>query len=183
MGSASPVVPEPVVADDKDWTWVLQRPCPECGFDVSSVAREDVADIVRANALAWRRVLEEPGATERVVAERWSTLEYACHVRDVFRLFDERLALMQAEDDPLFDNWDQDSTAITDRYAEQLPSAVSDELASAGATIADSFERVHDDQWARTGRRSDGASFTVESFARYFVHDPIHHLYDVERGA
>jgi hypothetical protein len=35
-------------------------------------------------------------------------------------------------------------------------------------------------QWARTGRRSDGAAFTVESFARYFVHDPVHHLHDVQ---
>jgi len=23
------------------------------------------------------------------------------------------------------------------------------------------------------------ASFTVETFARYFIHDPVHHLYDV----
>jgi len=38
---------------------------------------------------------------------------------------------------------------------------------------------VAGDQWARTGRRGDGASFTVETFARYFVHDPVHHLYDV----
>jgi hypothetical protein len=34
-------------------------------------------------------------------------------------------------------------------------------------------------QWERTGRRSDGARFTVETFARYFIHDPVHHLYDV----
>jgi hypothetical protein len=34
-------------------------------------------------------------------------------------------------------------------------------------------------QWQRTGRRSDGASFTVETFARYLIHDPVHHLYDV----
>jgi hypothetical protein len=34
-------------------------------------------------------------------------------------------------------------------------------------------------QWQRTGRRSDGAHFTVETFARYFIHDPVHHLYDV----
>ena len=34
----------------------------------------------------------------------------------------------------------------------------------------------------RTGRRSDGAHFTVETFARYFIHDPVHHLYDVTRA-
>jgi hypothetical protein len=30
-----------------------------------------------------------------------------------------------------------------------------------------------------TQRRGDGARFTVESFARYLVHDPVHHLFDV----
>ena len=30
--------------------------------------------------------------------------------------------------------------------------------------------------------RSDGVAFTVVSFARYFLHDPVHHLDDVRRG-
>jgi hypothetical protein len=44
---------------------------------------------------------------------------------------------------------------------------------------ADGFASVTGAQWERTGSRSDGAHFTVESFGRYFIHDPIHHLYDV----
>ena len=47
------------------------------------------------------------------------------------------------------------------------------------AARAGRFEGVTGDQWQRTGARSDGARFTVETFARYFVHDPVHHLYDV----
>jgi hypothetical protein len=38
---------------------------------------------------------------------------------------------------------------------------------------------VAEEQWLRTGTRSDGARFTVESFARYLIHDPVHHLHDV----
>jgi hypothetical protein len=34
---------------------------------------------------------------------------------------------------------------------------------------------------ARTGRRSDGATFSVGSISRYMVHDTIHHVADVER--
>ena len=41
--------------------------------------------------------------------------------------------------------------------------------------------RSADDEWDRTGFRSDGAAFTVATFARYLVHDPIHHLHDVTR--
>ena len=29
------------------------------------------------------------------------------------------------------------------------------------------------------GSRSDGAHFSVDSFARYLIHDPVHHLHDV----
>jgi len=86
---------------------------------------------------------------------------------------------MLTEDDPLFPNWDQDDTAIADRYAEQDPATVAAELTAAGGALASSFASVSGDQWERKGRRSDGASFTVETFARYFIHDPIHHLYDV----
>ena len=45
-------------------------------------------------------------------------------MRDVYVLYDERLHLMLDRDDPLFPNWDQDETAVTDRYGEQDPSVV-----------------------------------------------------------
>ena len=41
---------------------------------------------------------------------------------------------------------------------------------------------IHAGQWSRTGTRSDGVDFTVETFAVYFVHDPIHHAWDIEEG-
>jgi len=29
--------------DTKDWTWVLERPCPECGFDATAIAVTELA--------------------------------------------------------------------------------------------------------------------------------------------
>jgi len=168
-----------IVPDTKDWTWVLRRPCPECGFDTAAFAREDVAGLLRANAAAWGEMLaERPDVRQRPQPQTWSPLEYACHVRDVCRLYHERLDLMLTQDDPLYPNWDQDATAVEQRYGEQDPVVVAEELAQAAQTLADAFEAVHGDQWTRPGRRSDGAVFTIESFARYFIHDPVHHLYD-----
>ena len=97
----------------------------------------------------------------------------------MFRLYDQRLELMLSQDDPLFPNWDQDATAVANRYADQDPAEVAVALSEAGQAIASRFAGVAGGQWQRTGRRSDGASFTVETFARYFIHDPVHHLYDV----
>jgi hypothetical protein len=171
--------PADVPGDSKDWTWVLDRPCPECGVEPDAIDVADVPARVRANAAAWQAVLSRPDATRRPRPDVWSPLEYGCHVRDVFRLYDERLQLMLDEDDPLFDDWDQDDTAIADRYHEQDPTVVASELAAAAEQVASSFAAVTGDQWARGGRRSDGAVFTVRSFARYFLHDPEHHLADV----
>jgi hypothetical protein len=169
-----------IVPDTKDWTWVLRRPCPECGFDTRGFAAQAVPEMIVANAAAWQQALTGPGdAGTRPAPDKWSPLEYGCHVRDVFRLYDQRLELMLSQDDPLFPNWDQDATAVADRYAEQEPVQVATALSEAGQAIAGRFAGVTDGQWQRTGRRSDGAAFTVETFARYFIHDPVHHLYDV----
>jgi hypothetical protein len=168
-----------IVPDTKDWTWVLRRPCPECGLDTNSFSRAEIPEMIRANAAAWGEALAAPDAARRPRPDKWSPLEYGCHVRDVFRLYDYRLGLMLAEDDPLFPNWDQDETAVRDRYGEQDPADVARQLTEAADALAGRFAAVSDDQWPRQGRRSDGAAFTVETFGRYFIHDPVHHLYDV----
>jgi hypothetical protein len=173
----------PITPDTKDWTWVLERPCPECGFDAQGFPREQVGQMVRDNAAAWQPILARPdGLTSRPTEDRWSALEYACHVRDVYRLYDERLTMMLTQDGPDFPNWDQDAAAVDDRYNEQDPAQVAVDIASNAARIADRFDSVSGDAWRRTGNRSDGARFTVESFARYLIHDPVHHLDDVARG-
>ena len=169
-----------ITPDTKNWTWVLEKPCPECGFDASTFEATDVADMIRANAASWPAVLERDDVRERPDESTWSKLEYAAHVRDVFRIYLYRLGLMLAEDDPLFPNWDQDATAVEERYNEQSPEVVSAELVADAAALAGAFDTVAD--WSRPGRRSDGVSFTIETFAKYFIHDPIHHLWDVTKA-
>lgn len=168
-----------ITPDEKDWTWVRERTCPECGFDAPSVDPHQAPRHIREVAAAFGPVLDRPAVAVRRRPDRWSDLEYACHVRDVYRLYDHRLSRMLTEDDPLYENWDQDATAIEDRYGEQDPAVVRDELLAAAEALARSYEQVAGDQWGRPGRRSDGAAFTVDSFTRYLLHDPYHHLWDV----
>ena len=171
-----------ITPDDKDWTWVLEQTCPECGFDASTCTHTDVADLIRANAAQWQ-ALHDDGriASGRPDPQTWSSLEYACHVRDVFARFDQRMELMLTEDDPPFANWDQDVTAEEDGYDGQDPGVVIADLVANAAVIARRLDGVHGDQWERTGRRSDGNTFTMATLSRYLIHDPVHHLWDVSR--
>jgi hypothetical protein len=168
--------------DTKDWTWVLEQACPECGLDTRTIGRWDVSSLIRANAAGWQPVLRSPSVRRRPAPRTWSPLEYGCHVRDVFAIFRVRLHLMLDQNNPMFPNWNQDETAIEERYAQQDPVQVAVALLEAADRLAADFARLDDRQWLRLGRRSDGARFTVESFSRYLIHDPVHHLYDVTRS-
>lgn len=169
-------------ADDKDWTWVLSELCGECGYEVRDFDVTSMPELLRTTAAEWVEILEstpEDRLRQRPRSDRWAALEYACHVRDVFSIYNYRLGLMLNEDGPHYPNWNQDETAVEKDYGAADPAEVVEELAAAAEALARHFAMVQDDDWERTGFRSDGAAFTIETFARYLLHDPRHHLWDV----
>jgi hypothetical protein len=171
-----------IAPDNKNWTWVLERTCPECGFDASTFDAFTSPEAILNNTQEWIVILNHVHVRQRPRENVWSALEYGCHVRDVFRLYAVRLRLMVELDNPTFENWDQDETAIAESYGHQDPAVVSRELVEAGHKLAHDFATVTADHWARSGMRSDGARFTIETFAKYMIHDPIHHVYDARQG-
>lgn len=169
-----------IIPDGKDWSWVLERPCPECGFDAGAFPAERAGQRVRDDVVRWRHVLARPDAETRPDPTVWSATEYACHVRDVADLFAGRLQMMLAEDHPQLASWDQDQVALDDEYIVQRAAPVCAQIALALAQLAEAFEGVRDDAWERRGTRGDGSQFSVRTLAQYFLHDEIHHLYDVK---
>lgn len=173
---ARPERPEP---DEKDWTWTLERVCSDCGFDADDVERAAVPALVRDAMARFVVTLGRPDATLRPSPRTWSVMEYSCHVRDVCTVFSERVELMRSQDEPQFPNWDQDATAIEERYWSQDPQVVAAEVAAASEVAATAFGVVGADEWLRRGFRSNGSEFTVDSLARYFLHDLSHHVWDI----
>lgn len=172
-------IPLPPVPEDKDWTFVLDRPCPECGFVAAEIDVAELPVLVGAATAPWVEVLARPRVNRRPAPLVWSPLEYACHVRDVLRIFAGRIELIRGQADPVFPDWDQDAAAIQDRYWEQEPARVAAELRAAADVIAASWASVTAAQWQRPGTRSNGSQFTLDTLGRYFLHDIVHHLHDV----
>jgi len=174
--------------DHQDWTWVLDRPCDECGFDTAGIERTDIGAMMRSNAGQWRELLSNRGrVSTRPPGEPdegpiWSALEYGAHVRDIYRLSLERLRSMLSDDNPSFADRDQNQMAIDGGYPTEDPTRVSYDLTVEAGRLADAVDRVGARQWDRPARRSNGSVFTVESFVRYTLHDVLHHVADVERG-
>ena len=158
---------------------MLERPCRDCGYDGPATAFRDIPSALRRSTDRWVAVLERSDARVRPDDATWSPLEYAAHVRDAHRIFRERLQLVLAVDDPEFPDWDQDATAVAERYGDGDPAVVLTQLVAQAHATADAFALVGDTDLGRTARRSDGSVFTVDTLGRYFLHDPVHHLWDV----
>jgi hypothetical protein len=176
---SSPSGGREVVPDTKDWTWTVEGPCPDCGFDARQVEPHEITGRTLGLSAPWQEVLRRPDVGDRPAPGVWSPLEYGCHVRDVCRVFEGRVRLMLDQDAPRFADWDQDAAALADRYGEQDPAVVSADLSAAAVVASAVFAGVGEDQWQRTGLRSNGSHFTVQTLGQYFLHDLAHHLVDV----
>ena len=56
---------------------------------------------------------------------------------------------------------------------------VADELEAAAQRFVARIQSLKPEQYRRRGIRSDSAEFTVVTLIQYFLHDVIHHLWDV----
>ena len=82
----------------------------------------------------------------------------------------------------MFDNWEQDVTAVEERYAEQDPAVVAEELVPAAASVGQAYAGVTGEAWDQPGLRSYGSRFTVASINRYHRNDAVHHRVDVRHA-
>ena len=115
--------------------------------------------------------------------QTWSALEYACHVRDVFDTYGARVARILAEDEPVLDSMDRDERPVRDRYNEQDPAVVAEQVADRAAALAAAFESLAPEAWERTAIHPypEPAPRSLAWMARHVVHEGNHHLLDIGR--
>ena len=174
------------MVDGRDWTFVLDETCAECAYDVRDLPEAELATLVRDAGRRWQVLLSEhatdPAARVRPTPTTWSPTEYGEHVRDVLALYAVRTSRMLAEDDPEFADWDPDTTAAQVPYGEVAPALVGTQIVTNAERLAVLYDWVDAEGLARTGRRSDGPTFTVGSLGRYLLHDVHHHVWDVQQA-
>lgn len=166
--------------------------CEECGFDYDSVPDAEVSDRLVSYGRRYRAPLTRglPGESLSELLRAhptpgvWSALEYACHMRDVFVVQRERAELTLVEDTPTYQPMGREERVVDDRYNEQDPLAVLDELAANAEECARTFESLTPDQWLRTAIYTypEPAERPLTWLARHTIHEAHHHLLDIGRA-
>jgi DinB superfamily len=161
----------------------LDGRCAECGF-VYDLDRDEIVRRIDSDAAAFAtrmRELDDDAARHRPEADVWSPLEYACHARDVLRVQEGRIELIQREDAPFLTPMGRDERVIEDRYIEQDPAVVTRELTDAARALGERLAALGPDGWERTGMYTypDTQLRTVEWIGNHTVHELQHHHHDI----
>lgn len=163
-----------------DWQRVQYEPCPQCGFDSSSLLAPSLARALLLEATGWRRFLADVADDRLRVSWRpgvWTPLQYAVHVRDMLTVFRSRMLSALSGADPLLPSFEP-SPDIWIQYNEMPPPLVAAEINEATRSLIDVLSRYRGPAWSRPAHRDDGACFTVIGMARFAVHEAHHHLLD-----
>ena len=161
--------------------------CPNCGLNYDTISPNDTIVSIRSYPRRYRDALgdlEDPARVEmlrrRPDAKTWSVLEYTAHVRDGLGWMADTFQRMQREDHPTIEHEDADERAAAQRFNEQDPEAVLDELATNADRAANNLAQVRPDEWTRTATFAWGDRDLL-TMARNAVHEGYHHLRDVEK--
>jgi S-DNA-T family DNA segregation ATPase FtsK/SpoIIIE len=151
-----------------------------------ALARADIAPSLRALATRYDEVLYDHDPTAlraHPLHNVWSALEYACHMRDVYRVQRERVLLALDKTEPAFAPMRRDERVVEERYNDQPPREVAREVREAAAALAATLVSLDDGAWSRTGiyNYPERRVRTVEWIGRHTVHEGEHHLRDIDR--
>lgn len=166
----------------EDWEWIRiqEQPCPQCGPNPAHISLDSLGQVTREATENWTASLASSNVAQlRLTPQEgaWSPLQYALHVRDVLRVFGERIDVACREDDPTVPRFDPGDTGwLSHNQVEPAVAAVAIEGAADGFLWELALRA--DDERARTARRDGVDHFTVFAHARFGVHEANHHVLD-----
>ena len=139
-----------------------------CAAAIAAVLRADVAN-----------------AHRRPTEDRWSSLEYAAHVRDVMLTIRDRLVIGLVEDHPGFKPLYRDTRVDLGLYRTDTVDALLPELDAGAAMFLRLFAEIDDVALDRPVQYGfpEPATRTLDWMGKQVVHEIEHHLRDIEENA
>ncbi len=157
--------------------------CEDCGFAWVQVRRGEIAprSIAAARQIANVIGANADRARIRPRPERWSALEYAAHVRDVFLTIRDRLVIGLVEDEPGFKPLYRDERVDLGLYKADTATDVAAEVVAAANMLSRLFDAIDTEQLDRIVQYGfpDPTPRTLLWMGQQAVHESEHHLADI----
>lgn len=168
------------------WQWARAQTdqCPQCGLHPGALERDQLGDALLQSAAAWREFLvtaDDSYLRTNPGPGIFSPLQYGAHVRDIERVYGDRILLMLREECPVFPQFNPDE-GEWEEFNRLFADELSDGIEAQAQRLSGILGELEPDDWSRTMIRDGGTDgvyeFTVAGLASYAVHESQHHLLD-----
>lgn len=152
---------------------------------MSLMTRERCLELMSQTPIILQAILhgvsDAQAHTVRDGAGGWSVVEILCHLRDFDGFYQERIAMMIAQDDPLLTSYDHEAIAIEHAYQFENLNDVVQQYRESRRRFIELISNLTDDQLERTGVHAEDGQITViyQAF-RSAAHD-IDHTQQIAR--
>lgn len=173
-------------AKGEGWQWprIQQEACPQCGFDPASLPPDTLGDLAVELGAKWRAFLVEADDTYlRAIPEPGvnSPLQYGAHVRDILKVYGERMVLGVEHESPTVPIFNPPQE-VWEEYNRLGAEELADDLEARAGRLAEIVAGMDPSAWSRIVVNDRGQygvyTFTVAGLARNAVHEAHHHLLD-----
>jgi hypothetical protein len=170
------------------WQWARAQSdrCPQCGHHPAAMEQDSLGTQLMESAGLWRIfLLETDDSYLRTVPAPgiFSPMQYGAHVRDILRVYGDRILIMLEEDSPVFPQFNPEES-VWDGYNRLGREELAEDLEAQAQRLATILGKLEPDQWSLAMVRDGGTdgvyTFTVAGLASYAVHEAHHHLLDAD---
>jgi hypothetical protein len=166
------------------WSRIQSDPCPQCGDNPAALAPASLGELAVARAAAWRQFLLQ--ADDRYLrtcpdVAVFSPLQYAAHVRDILRVYTDRMVLGRDQDSPTVPMFNPPHEEF-ERYNQLGAEELAAHIEAQAQRLRETAEAMDAGAWPRTVINDRGVhgvyTFTLAGLACNAVHEAHHHLLD-----
>lgn len=169
-----------------DWTRIQRDPCPQCGQHPAALSPSSLGELAVESSVAWREfLLEEDDIYLRTIPEPgvFSPIQYAAHVRDILRVYGDRMVLGVEKDSPTVPIFNP-AQEVFESYNRLDAQELAADLEAQAQRLAKIVEDMGPSDWSRIVINDRGQygvyTFTIAGLACNAVHEAHHHLLDAK---
>jgi hypothetical protein len=136
--------------------------------------RQQAEDVSRITA-----GLDEASLAQRTIPSKWSLKELVCHLHRIQQVFEGRVDLMLARENPEIARYDPDGDTDFERMLSQLCKSALEAFLESRERLTSRLEDLSPAEWHRPGRHPEFPHFDVHFQVEYMGHHEAHHIYQM----
>ena len=168
------------------WQWyrIQSDPCPQCGDHPAALSPGSLGELAVVRAASWRDFLVQ--ADDRYLracpdVAVFSPMQYGAHVRDILRVYTDRIVLGREQDSPTVPIFNPPHEEY-ERYNQLGTAELAADIDAQARRLRATAEAMDPAGWSRIVINDRGVygvyTFTLAGLACNAVHEAHHHLLD-----